>query len=422
MRPPNLSPSYCPMPLGEIYDPLGTHAADPYPFYARTREEAPVFFSPTIDAWMVSRRADAVAVLKDHRRFGAATAHHRTRSQYSPEVLAVFSQILIRDAGIISVDPPEHTRLRRLANSALSRGRILGLEPHIRRFSDRLIDQFEPHGRADFVAQFAHPFPVMVIGKLLDLPETEFEPLRQWSEDLMALVAVDLPPEPQLRCAQSLLAFQRYLLALAEARCRDPGADLVGDLVRAGAAEDGPLTPGEVAAMLQIVIVAGFETTIRLVSSCLCKVLAERRHWRALVAAPGGIPAVVEEALRFDGPVLTIMRKAREDVELGGQTIPKGALVGVLVGSANHDEAVFANPETFDAARERTSAHLAFGHGVHFCLGASLARLETRIGMEQLARRMPSLRLVPDQRVAYAGSTMLRGPERLLVEWEDRLQ
>ena len=173
--------------------------------------------------------------------------------------------------------------------------------------------------------------------------------------------------------------------------------------------------------MLQILIVAGFETTIRLLGNCLHSLLAERRHWRTIVDDPARIPAVVEEALRFDGPLLGTMRRATEDVELAGCTIPSGALVQVLMSSADHDEAVFPNADAFDPDRTAPAGHLAFGLGVHFCIGAPLARLETRVALEQLSRRLPSLRLAPGRRVSYRPNLLVRGLEELRVEWDDRL-
>jgi cytochrome P450 len=379
-----------------------------------------VFFSPAIDAWVVSRYEDATAVLKDHRRFATAVLRARAQ-QYTPEVRAILSSTPILEATMVNVDPPEHTRLRGSVNKALSARRVAGLEPRARSFSDLLIDRLEPRGGADFIAWFACPYPIMVIGSLLDLPEADFPQLQHWGEDLIALIGGYVAPEAQVPCARSILALDRYLFDLADRRLREPGDDLVSELVRAVEAGEAPLSAGEVAAMLQILTLAGFETTMRLLGSCLHILLAERRHWRAIVDDPARIPAVVEETLRFDGPVLSTLRRAKEDVELGGTTVPEGALVQVLTSSANHDEAVFPHAETFDPYRAAPAGHLAFGQGVHFCIGAPLARLEMRVALEQLSRRLPSLRLAPEQGVTYTPSLLVRGPNRLDVEWDERL-
>jgi cytochrome P450 len=407
--------------VGEAYAPLDpAHAADQYAFYARARREAPVFYSPAIDAWVVSRHEDAVAVLKDHRRFATAIVQARTQ-RHTPEVRAILASTPIIEATMLNVDPPEHTRLRGSINRALSARRVAALETRIRRLCDRLIDGFEPRGRADFMRQFAHPFPVMVIGSLLDLSEAVFPRLGRWADDLVTLMSGDPPADAQVPFAQSVLGLHRYVFDLAEQRLREPGDDLASDLVRAVEAGEAPLSAGEVAAMLQILIVAGFETTIRLLGTCLHNLLRERRHWESIVDDPASIPAVVEEALRFDGPVMGTMRRARADVELGGTIIPSGALVQVLMASANHDETVFPDAETFDPHRAAPAGHLSFGQGVHFCIGALLARLEMRVALEQLSRRLPSLRLAPDHRVSYRPNLLVRSLEELQVEWDGRL-
>jgi cytochrome P450 len=407
--------------LGAAYAPLTpVHAADPYAFYSRARREGPVFYSPAVDAWVVSSYAAATAVLKDHRRFATAIVQSRSQ-QHTPEAREILASTPIIEATMLNVDPPEHTRLRGSVNKALSARRVAALEPRVRGLCDGLIDRFEPRGSTDFMSRFAHPFPVMVIGNLLDLPEADFDRLGRWTDDLVALFSGDLSAEEQVPCAHGILALHRYVFDLAERRHREPGSDLASDLVRAVEAGEAPLSAAEVAAMLQILIAAGFETTIRLLGTCLHSLLRERRHWQAIVGDPARIPAVVEEALRFDGPVLGTMRRATEDVEVAGCAIPGGALVQVLMASANHDEAVFPEAETFDPDRASPAGHLAFGQGVHFCIGNLLARLEMRVALEQLSRRVPSLRLARGRPVSYRPSLLVRGPDELHVEWDDRL-
>jgi cytochrome P450 len=213
----------------------------------------------------------------------------------------------------------------------------------------------------------------------------------------------------------------RYVFDLAERRHREPGNDLASDLVRAVEAGEAPLSAVEVAAMLVVLIMAGFETTVRLLGSCLNALLTERRHWQMILDDPARIPAIVEETLRFAGSAMSTFRRATEDVELLGVTVPNAALVQVLMASANHDEAVFPDADAFDPDRTAPAGHLAFGQGPHFCIGAPLARLETRVALEQLSRRLPSLRLVPGQPVRYRPGMLIRGPEELTVEWDDRL-
>ena len=407
--------------VGAAYAPLDqAHADDPYPFYARARREAPVFYSPAVDAWVVCRYEDAVAVLRDHRRFPTAILAGRA-AQHTPEAIAILASTPITERHLLHLDPPEHTRLRGSINHALSARRVAALEPRIRGLCDRLIDGFEPRGRADFVQLFAHPFPVLVIGSLLDLPEADFPSLGRWVAALVDLMAGDLPAEAQVPCARSIVAMDQYVVDLVARRSREPGADLASELLGAVPGGQAPLSTGEVAAMLQILVAAGFETTVRLLSNCVRSLLTQRRHWEAIVEDPARIPAVVEEALRFEGPLVSTLRRATEDVTLSGTTIPREALVMVVVSSANHDEAAFPEGERFDPGRVAPAGHLAFGHGVHYCIGALLARLEARVALEQLSRRLPSLRLLPGHRDSYRPNLLGRILEELPVEWDARL-
>jgi cytochrome P450 len=404
--------------LGDDYDPFdAAHVADPYAFYQRARVERPVFFSPALDAWVVTRHDDVQAVLKDHHRFMVAIYGARTAS-HTPEALAILRETPITGRSLLLIDPPEHTRLRAIISRTLSAQRSAALEPRVRPLSARLIDELRPLGRTDFMAGFANPFPILVIGSLLDVPEADFPRLLRWSNDRTTLLFADVAPEDQPALARSSLALERYILEMAERRRHDLGDDLASDLIRSAGEGETPLDPMEVAATLRLLLVAGFETTIKLLGNTMLRLLSDRRLWLDVVDHPERIPDVVEESLRLDGPVLSTMRTAREEVEVGGVTIPEGAMVHLVTGSANRDEAVFADAAGFHPEREWPAPHLAFGYGIHFCVGAPLARLEMRIALEQLGERLPSLRLAPDRRVEYDHGLLLRGPRQLWLEWD----
>ncbi len=404
--------------LGDEYDPFSPeYVADPHTFAARARAEAPVFFSPRLDAWVVSRYDDVMTVVKDHRRFAIELLRARQATQ-TAEVRAILASSPILATSLVQSDPPEHTRMRGCITRALSSQRIASLEPRIRAFADRLIDGFERDGQADFVARFAHPFPIMVIGSLLDVPEADFASLLRWSDDLTTLLYGQVPPEEQAPFARSYVAVNEYVLDLAERRRHMPGVDLPSDLVRAVEAGDAPLSAAEVGSLLRILLVAGFETTIKLLGTTMYHLLSRPERWQAIVDDPASIAATVEEMLRFDGPVQGTMRRTREAVELSGTPIPEGAMVWAMNASANRDEAVFPDAASFDPGRARTAGHLAFGQGVHFCIGAPLARLETCIALERLSARLPSLRPVADQPIGYQVNMILRGLRQLLVEWD----
>lgn len=404
--------------LDQKFAPLNsTHIANPYAFYSQARKTEPVFFSSFLNAWVVTRYEDVITVLKDHQSF--ATAIEQTgQEKITPEAQVILgSSPLIRNPTIVALDPPEHTRLRNSLTRALSAQRIASLEPSLRAIANRLIDRIVPQRQVDFVEKFASPYPIQVIGSLLNVPEADMGKIQNWSEDMMTLLYAAPPASEQLPYARHALALLNYIQDLAEQRRKEPQDDLISDLFRAIEAGQSPLSPIEVAGLLYVVLLAGFETTVKFLGNCLYHLLAEREHWEALVANSEGIPLVVEEALRYDSPVLTTLRIAKRTAIIGGKTIPQGARVQTVMSSANHDEAIFPDSETFHPAKELSHRHLTFGHGIHFCLGAPLARLESRVALEQLSSRLPSLRLVPGQDVRYMPSLVLHGFKQLLVEW-----
>jgi len=405
--------------LGQAFCPLcPSHIANPYTFYARARQEEPVFFSPFLNAWVVTRYEDVITALKDHRRFAMAM-QQMGLEKFTPQVLALFStNPLLQTPNLTVVDPPEHTRLRGCLTKALSVQRIARLEPHIRSIADQLIDHILSWGRMDFLKDVAVPYPFQVIGSLLNVPEADMEQIQHWSEDYVTLQYAAPPADQQLLYAQHVLSFMEYVQALAEERRREPQDDLISDLFQATEAGLLALSPLEVAGLLATLILAGFETMVNFLANCLYHLLAERNQWEVMVADPSCIPQIVEESLRFDPPGLATMRVTTEAVVLGGKSIPQGAKVQVVHASASHDEALFPDPETFQPSREQPTRHLAFGHGIHFCIGAPLARLESRVLLEQLCQRLPSLRLVPGQDVSYTPNLIFHGLKQVLVEWD----
>lgn len=407
---------------GEEYAPLGeAYSANPYRMYARMRER-PVFYNPSIRCWVVSRYEDVANVLKDYQRFAPAV-HLVGASTYLPEVANLMRTR--PDAGIPSlaiVDPPEHTRLRNAVNKAMSAQRIASLEPRMRQFANRLIDEFPSGVPFDFVKRFARPFPVLVITSLFNVPEADIPQLHRWVDNMMDLLFAQPPAEQQLPLAQSYVAVTDYVYDLVQARQKAPQDDLASDLLRAIDTGEVPLSVLEATNLIYVLLAAGFESTVNFLGNCLLQLLSERAYWQSIQDNPQEIPPIIEESLRFNSPAISTFRQAKEAVEVGGKLIPKGALVQVIESSANHDEAVFAHPESFDPQREKLNRHLAFGYGIHFCIGAPLVRLEMRIALEQLSQRLPSLRLVPYQEISYLPSLTIHGMKQLLVESDKVLE
>jgi cytochrome P450 len=404
--------------LGATFQPLaGDHLEDPYPFYRRARAEEPVFFHPGFGLWFVTRYEDVVAVLRDPRTFSSKDTIP-THPELAPEVQAVLAEHR-HSQHLINADPPVHTRLRSICNEGFTPTRVGALESTIRALAADLIDGFSADGHADIAAQFAYPLPLTVILQMLGVPAEDLDDCRRWSHDVSAWAwgAAVLPTEQLVEHARGMVAFQRYTEGLVEARRRGPRADMISDLV---AARDGGtgLSNEEVVDLVPGLILAGHETTANLITNTLFQLLRHPARWDVLRRDPRTAEAAVEEGLRFDTSVLGMPRTTTRDVELGGVTLPAGAKLFVLFGSAGHDDARYANPEAFDPDRRGGPPHLGFGRGIHYCIGSPLARLEARIALATLAARLPSLRLVDREPPPHRPMLAFREYTRLDVEWD----
>lgn len=404
--------------IASEFNPWGEdYLADPYPFYARARDEAPVFYNPTTDLWMVSRYDDIWAVLRDPARFSAANATAPVVA-FTPE-----AQQILLDGGytpkraLTNNDPPGHTRVRGHINRAFSARRIAQLEPRIREYTDGLIDAFVAAGRADLIKQFAYPLPIQVVFRLIGIPEGDMDQIKDWCGNRALFLFGYVSPEEQVACARNLVEFWQYIKDFCELRRREPQDDLTSELAAIADRDASLLDMDEVASVVMGLGFAGHETTTNMIGSSVLHLLISGQ-WARLAADPALVENAVEELLRYDGSVPVWRRVAQEAVALGGVTIPAGGKIGLLLGSANRDATHFAHPDRFDIEREDARDHLAFGKGIHFCIGAALARLEIKIALERLAQRLPGLRLVPDQRLEYIPTLAFRGPKHLLIEWD----
>ena len=375
----------------ELWDPATRR--DPHPFYDRVREAGrPVVqVDPAGDRmWVVAGYDDVLAGLQ-HPDLGHEVHRHRPGGA-APPPTGRAARVAARQ--LISIDPPDHTRLRRLVGPDFTARAVAALEPVVREVVGGTIDRIRTLGTFDAVGELADPLPVAVIAELVGVPREDRARFRAWSSYIVS------GDDPHGAASE---AFLDYIDALADHRRGAPADDLLSRLVatEGAGAEDG-LDRDELLAMVQLLLVAGQETTVDLVANALRLLLSHPQHWEALVAAPGRTAAVVEETLRFRGPVeIAPPRYAFRDVTLGGGTIPALDRVGLSLWGANRDPAVFERPHVFDPYRTDVGRHLAFGHGAHFCLGAALGRLEARVLLEQVAERLPRLALaVPSQQVA----------------------
>jgi cytochrome P450 PksS len=387
--------------------------ANPFPFYAALRADAPVYRTvlPTREpAWLVTRYDDAVAVLKDER-FVKDRANALTPAQLArqPWFRTIFKSL---QRHLLSTDTPDHTRLRALVSKAFTPRLVEQMRPRIRALTDRLLDPVQGRGRLDLIRDFALPLPMIVIAEMLGVPAADRHAFHRWSK---ALLSAAHSTWSLMNAVPNTVLFLRYLRTFIARRRAEPQGDLVSALIQAEEAGDR-LSADELVAMVLLLLVAGHETTVNLIGSGMLALLEHPDQMERLRRDPGLIKPAVEELLRFTSPVETATeRYAREDVTIGGVTIPRGEMVYVAVASANRDGRHFPDPDVLDITRE-PNKHLSFGLGAHFCLGAPLARLEGELAINALLRRLPGLRLtVAPSRLRWRRGLILRGLEALPV-------
>jgi cytochrome P450 len=394
-----------------LFNPLTPEFhANPYPFYQRMRETDPVHLSP-LGLWVLTRYDDCVTSLRDPR-FGRDGFEAILSAQYGDE-----SETGRLPRSMLFRDPPDHTRLRSLVNRAFTPRVIEGMRGQIQAVVDRLLDQVEPRGHMDVIGDLAYPLPVTVICDMLGVPVGDHEQMRDWSSDIIrSLDAIGIPSDDSVveRGRVGRRGIADYFRALLPERRRYPRADLLSSLIAVEEQGDR-LTEGELLATCVLLFIAGHETTVNLIGNGLLALLWHPAELERLRAQPALIGSAVEELLRFDSPVQRTARITNAEVEVGGKTLPAGAFVVTAIGAANRDPRHFPDPDRLDIGRSE-NRHIAFGFGIHFCLGAPLARVEGQLALGALMRRMPKLRLAgPD--LEWRESSTLRGLKALHVEF-----
>ena len=395
-----------------IFDPrLPEFHANPYPFYRALRERDPVHQSP-LGFWVLTRYDDVVTSLRD-QRFGRDGFAPLLEAIYGPEHASgnLPRSMLMRD-------PPDHTRLRALVNKAFTPRVIEGMRTHIQTIVDRLLDRVQGAQAMDVIADLAYPLPVTVICEMLGVPLGDHEAIRNWSSDIArSLDAIGLLADPDIvaRGAAARRALTEYFRRLLPERRAHPKADLLSLLIAAEEQGD-KLNEGELLAMCVLLFIAGHETTVNLIGNGILALLRHPDEMVKLRRDPALISLAIEELLRYDSPVQWTARITNTDVEIQGRKIPSGSMIIIAIGSANRDPRHFADPDSLDIARA-DNRHVAFGFGIHFCLGAPLARVEGQIALGTLLRRMPTLTLQTPTTV-WRESSALRGLKSLPVTIE----
>ncbi|WP_309890343.1 cytochrome P450 [Archangium sp.] len=376
--------------------------ANPYPLYAELRQLPPCQVEPG-GMWAVSRYEDVVAVLKDPRRFSSAGLGRSFLPPWLERNPTAHS--------LVMKDPPEHTRLRGMLSRTFGPAALSRLEPRIRAIAEQLAESLVRRQEVDFVADFALPLPARVLNLFYGLEPSMALHLKRWADDLVSIPASQPTPQRIAEVRHSLAEMERCFTALIEERRATPGEDLVSELIRV----EG-ITQEEILSFLFGLLPAGVETTVYLLANTMFILSTHPRELERVLANRALIPRLIEEVLRYDPPGQSSLRLTTEDVALSGVTIPRGSLVVALMGAAMRDERQFPDAERFSLDREGQS-NLSFGHGPHFCLGAMLARLEARLGLEALFSRLRGFSLSPGE-VRWSHSIIARGPLALPMRVE----
>ncbi|MBT2387081.1 cytochrome P450 [Streptomyces sp. ISL-11] len=384
---------------------------DPYGTYARLREAGPVhrFTGPDgKPAWLVTRYDDVRRAINDPR-------FSLDKSNAVPGNYSGFSLPPALDANLLNMDPPDHTRVRRLVVKAFTPGRVDKLRAPVRELAGELLDAVEAEGRTDLLATYAGPLPIIIICDLLGVPRADRRDFRTWTD---ALITPD-PQRPHL-AKEAVVGMMRFFTGLIASKRAEPGDDLLSDLIAARDGEGGAdrLSEEELTSLAFLILFAGYENTVHLIANAVLALLDHPGLLSELRADPAGLSAAVDEFIRWDGPApLAIRRFPLEDVEIGGVTVPAGETVLLSIASANRDPRHFPDPERLDPSRER-SGHLGLGRGIHHCLGAPLARMETETALAVLLERFPGLTLdVPREELEWRPSMRARGLISLPVRW-----
>ena len=386
--------------VAKLMTPAGL--ADPYPIYDELRREGGVTEAKRFGVWMLSTHELVAAAVRDDR----LSVDNRVLTDAPVEPGTHFSD----NEMILRMDPPDHTRIRRLVGKAFTPKAVTGMRPRIESISHELLDRAGP--TFDLVGDYAVPLTVRVICDILGVPDHEWRRFRSWGDDVTRTMGVNVSRADVRIAEASLDELSTFLTAHIRDKRNDPGPDLLSAMI--AAEEEGDrLTDRELLANTFLILLAGFETTVNLIGNGMSALLGTRTQWEKLCADATLVPNAVEELLRFDSPVQFTGRNAPTDVEIAGVVVPKGKQLMLLLAAANNDPAVFEDPRRLDITRANARDHIAFSSGPHYCVGASLARLEGEIAFGSLSSRLPQLRAAGP--AVRKRTDLLRGYERIPV-------
>jgi len=417
--PAQTHPSGCPIDH-EFTTFNSDYLANPYPQLAKIREENPVFYSKKLGYLVVTRMEDLTEVFRDHDVYSSGNV----QDPVFPICERAANVLAHEDFNPVAVmsnrQQPDHTRIRKYTREGFSHRRMKILEPYIRKRSHELIDaMIKTGGPVDFVSAFGHPLPGQIIFRFIGFDESDDEQLMSWTGNRLAFTWGNPDEDEQVDIAERMLKYWRYCREFVATRAKDRKDDLTSELLNAHDASPEELGYREVESIIYGHSFAGHEIVSNFMSNTLLCLLPRREDWQAICNDRALIPNALEEVLRFESPQTSWRRKTNIDTHIAGVDIPAGTQVFLSLAAANHQPSLFDSPTKFDIKRKNARKHISFGHGIHFCLGARLARLEATVAMEALTERLPSLRLVEEQELDYSSNITFRGPQQLYVDWDE---
>ncbi|MFI6355660.1 cytochrome P450 [Streptomyces sp. NPDC050743] len=388
--------------------------ADPYPAYAELRARGRVIRYEPTDQWLVPHHADVAALLRD-RRLGRTYQHRFSHEEFGRTPPAPEHEPFhtLNDHGMLDLEPPDHTRIRRLVSKAFTPRTVERLKPYVQGLAGDLVAALVHNGGGDLLTDVAEPLPVAVIAEMLGIPEADRGQLRPWSAAICGMYELNPSEETAAKAVRASVEFSEYLRELIASRRKEPGEDLVSGLIAAHDEDDDRLTEQEMISTAVLLLNAGHEATVNATVNGWWALFRNPGQLAALRADHSLIPSAIEELMRYDTPLQLFERWVLDDIEIDGTVIPRGSEIALLFGSANHDPAVFADPGRLDLTRA-DNPHISFSAGIHYCIGAPLARIELAASMTSLLQQAPTLTLAAEPR--RKPNFVIRGLEGLSVE------
>src|SRR5919199_1110057 len=396
----------------------------PYDFYKLAREQAPVMelpqAMPGAKLFLVTRYDLVMEILKNAEVFSSNFSSLLAgKEEQDPEIQKIESQGWPQVNTLLTADPPEHERFRVLVNKAFTTSRVKKMQNYMEQIVDELIDRFIDKGECEFINELAVPLPVKVIAAQLGVPQEDLPKFKKWSDSFIARLGRMISKEQEIECAKDMIAFQHYFYNVIEKRRNQPKDDMITDLVQAQVAGERSLDTAELLNILQQLLVAGNETITNAIAGGMLFLIQNPEQMALVQKEPSMSENLVEEILRMETPTAGMWRVVQQDTELEGVQLPAGSLVMIRFDSANRDPAKFKDGERFDVCRQNAGSHVAFGYGIHFCVGAMLARKEMQITYERLLVRLKNIRLAPGKNdLKHFPNVLLRGLKHLYIEFE----